>query len=71
MTHGHEQWCGGRLWEWGRWLEGGGQKGEIWDNTNSINNKKYLTFKKRSRGISLFCRNPVPYIKNAYYSWFL
>ena len=38
MTHGHEQRCGDH---WGSWgvLGGAGQKGENWDNCNSIINQ--------------------------------
>ena len=38
MTHGHEQRWGDCLREWGL-LGGGRQKGESWDNCNSIINK--------------------------------
>ena len=39
MTHGHEQWCGDCLREWGV-LGGGGLRGKNWDNCISII-KKY------------------------------
>ena len=38
MTHGHEQWCGNCLREWGG-VGGGGQRGKNWDNCNNIINK--------------------------------
>ena len=37
MTHGHEQWCGDHLREWG--LLGGGEQWKNQDNCNSIINK--------------------------------
>ena len=40
MTHGHEQWWGYCLREWGCWVEGG-KGGIYWDNCNSIINKIY------------------------------
>ena len=44
MTHGHAQWCGDCLREWGCWVEGckGGKLG----NFNSIINKYNLKIKK-------------------------
>ena len=38
MTHGHEQWCGECLREWGV-LGGMGKRGGNWNNFNSIINK--------------------------------
>ena len=53
MTHGHEQWCGDCLREWGV-LGAGGEKGENWDNCNSIINQ-ILFKKKRSMHAYVHC----------------
>ena len=44
MTHGHEQWCGDCLREWG--VQGGGRKGEKIGTTVTASWVKYNEKKK-------------------------